>query len=229
MSTSGTFAFNPNLGEITLYAFHIAGVRPTAITQEHLFSARMAANMINSRWCAQGVNLWAVDLQTVPLIQGQSTYSVLANTVAMLDGYVVTNTDFPTNNRILLPISRSEYATYPNPQQQGFPTVYWFDRLLSPTVTLWQVPDGNQASFNYYRMLQIQDSVLQGATQVQIPYYALEAYAFALAARLAIIWNPTLATALKGMADEAYNIFADQNVETAQFFVSPVISSYWRT
>lgn len=229
MPTSGQFGFNPSLGEITLYAFNIAGVRSTAIAQEHLEFARMAANMINSRWSAQGVNLWAVDLQTVPLIKGQSTYSVPANTVAMLDAYVVTNEGFPTNNRMLLPISRSEYATYPNPQQQGFPTVYWFDRLLAPTVTLWLVPDGNQASLCYYRMRQIQDAVLQSATQLELNFYALEAFAFALAARLAIAWNPTMATALKAMADEAYNIFADQNVETEQFFVSPVISSYWWT
>lgn len=225
MPTSGTYAYNPSLGELTLYAFNIAGIRSTALAQEHFESARMAANMLCSRWSAQGVNLWAVDLQTIPLIQGTSTYNVLPNTVAMLDGYVTQNSGI---NRILLPISRSEYATYPNPQMQGQPTVYWFDRLLAPTVTLWPVPDGNEASFNYYRMRQIQDSALQSAAQVEVPYYFLEAFAFGLAARLAIIWAPDRAVALKSMADEAYSIAVDQNVETAAFYVSPIVNGYWR-
>ena len=76
MSTSGTYNFNPDLGSITLYAYQLVGIRPTAVLQEHLDSARMATNMILSRWSSEGVNTWAVDLVTVPLVQGQSTYPV---------------------------------------------------------------------------------------------------------------------------------------------------------
>ena len=36
MATSGTFTFNPDLGELVLYAFNLAGVRPTALTQAHM-------------------------------------------------------------------------------------------------------------------------------------------------------------------------------------------------
>ena len=46
MATTGTYAFNPGLGEITLYAFMNIGIRPTSIVQEHMESARMAANMM---------------------------------------------------------------------------------------------------------------------------------------------------------------------------------------
>jgi hypothetical protein len=33
---------------------------------------------------------------------------------------------------------------------------------------------------------------------------------------------------LKPLADEAYQIAADQNVETAQQYISPMISGYFR-
>ena len=230
MATSGTYTFNPSLGEITLYAYNLIGVRNTAILQEHMEAARMATNMILSRWSNQGVNLWAVDLITTPLVQGQATYNVDANTVVMLDAYM--RIDDGVNDpidRLILPISRTEYASYPNKEQQGFTTAFWFDRLLSPTVTLWPVPDGTSAQYlKYYRVRQIQDANMQNGEQVEIPYLWMEALAFGLAQRLALIWAPEKVAIMKPLADEAYQIAADQNVETAQQFISPVISGYWR-
>ena len=228
MATSNTYNFNPSLGEATIYAFNLCGIRGTSILQEHMESARMASNMMLGRWGSEGVNLWAVDLQTIPLIQGQATYSVPSNTIVMLDAYIVQNSGGSSINRLILPISRTEYASYPNPSQQGFPTTYWFDRLLSPTVTLWPVPDGNESSFNYYRVRQIQDSNFTNGQTVEIPYYFLEAFVFGLAQRLAMIWAPDKVALLKPLADESYNIAAAQNIETAQQYISPQISSYFR-
>ena len=230
MSTSGTYTFNPSLGELTLYAYNLIGVRNTAVLQEHMEAARMAANMLCSNWSNRGVNLWKVDLVTVPLVAGQATYSVDSNTVVMLDAYVETdNGGGQPIDRIILPISRTEYASYPNKEQQGFVTTFWFDRLISPTVTLWPVPDGTSAQYlKYYRVVQIQDSTLQNGAQVEIPYLWLDAFAYGLAARLAVIWSPDKVQMLKPLADEAYNVAAEQNVETAQQYISPQISGYYR-
>jgi hypothetical protein len=230
MSTSGTYTFNPSLGEMTLYAYNLIGVRNTAVLQEHMEAARMATNMMLSRWANQGVNLWAVDLITTPLVTGQATYAVDSNTVVILDAYVQNDDSGANIDRIILPVSRTEYASYPNKEQQGFPTVFWFDRLLSPTVTLWPVPntDNGPQSLKYYRVRQIQDSNLQNGQQVEIPYLWLEAFAYGLAQRLATIWSPDKIQILKPMADEAYQIAASQNVETAQQYISPQIAGYFR-
>lgn len=228
MTTSDTFNFNPSLGECVIYAFNLCGLRGTSILQEHMESARMATNMMLGRWSSQGVNLWAVDLQTVPLVQGTATYSVPANTIVMLDAYIVQNSGGAAINRIILPISRTEYASYPNPTQQGFPTTFWFDRLLAPTVTLWPVPDGNESALNYYRVRQIQDANFTSGQNVEIPYYFLEAFSYGLAQRLAVIWAPDKAAGLKGLADEAYEIAAMQNIETAQQYISPQLAGYFR-
>lgn len=224
MATSGTYTFNPSLGEIVLYAYQNIGVRPTALLQEHMDSARMATNMMLARWSNQGVNLWCVDLITTPLTQGTATYPVDANTVMILDAYIVSE----GIDRIILPISRTEYASYPNKEQQGFPTTFWFDRLISPTVTLWPVPDGSQTSLKYYRVRRLQDSDLQNSQQPEIPYLWLEAFADGLTYRLARIWAPQLAPALKAQSDESYEIAAQQGVEQAQQYISPQLSGYWR-
>jgi hypothetical protein len=230
MATSGTYSYNPSMGELTLYAFNLCGVRNTALLQEHFESARMSSNLLLSRWANQGVNLWAVDLQTVSLVTNQATYSVPSNTVAMLDAYVQNDDSGANIDRIILPVSRTEYASYPNKEQQGFPTVFWFDRLLSPTVTLWPVPntDNGPQYLKYYRVRQIQDSNLQNGEQIEIPYLWMECFALALAQRLAMMWAPEKVMMLKPLADEAYAIASQQNVETAQQYISPMVSGSFR-
>lgn len=247
MTTSGSYSFNPALGEIVLYAYNMAGVRNTALVQEHFQTARMAANMMLSSWSNQGVNLWKVDLVTVDLIKGRSTYAVDPSTVVILDAYVTILSDnAPPIDRIILPVSRTEYSSYPNKQQQGFTTVFWFDRLTSPTdmigpgnselvpvsgpqVTLWPVPDGYSAQqLKYYRLVQTQTSNLQNGETVDIPFLWMEAFADGLAYRLAKIWNPQIAVELKAVADESYKIAAAQNVETANTYISPQLAGYFR-
>jgi hypothetical protein len=320
MTTSGTYNYNPSLGELTLYAFNLAEIRNTAIAQEHMESARMASNMLLANWSNRGVNLWTVDLQQVyfdqtpailtvtgngttttltyatpntpiytagtqitiyntGVVDGTqtvtssvsgavsfessyngtstpsnatiapynqfgiqtsiSTYSVDPNTVVILDAYVTTTSNESNPiDRIILPVSRTEYASYPNKQQQGFPTVFWFDRLISssrssgspgPSVTLWPVPDGQSSQYlKYYRVRQIQDSNFTSGQTVEIPYLWMEAYAYALAHRLAVMWNPQKSMLLKPLADETYAIAADQNVETSNVYISPQISGYFR-
>ena len=235
MSTSGTYNFGsiatggaPGLGELVLYSYNLIGIRPSSLLQEHMDSARMASNLMLGRWASQGVNLWTVDLITTTLVQGTSTYTVDPSTIVMLDTYVTVGTGTAAQNLIMLPISRTEYASYPNKTQQGRPTVFWFDRLLSPTVTLWPVPDGTQVSFSYYRVRQIQDANLQNGQQVELPAYFLEAFSLGLALRLAMIWAPDKVQLLKGAADEAYAIAAAQNIETSNYYISPSISSYYR-
>ena len=230
MTTSGTYTFNPSLGELTLYSYNLCGLRNTSLLQEHMESARMATNLMLARWANQGVNLWCVDLVSVPLVQGTATYSVDADTVMILDAYMeIDNGNGAPIDRIILPISRTEYASYANKEQQGFTTTFWFDRLISPTVTLWPVPDGSSAQYlKYYRVRRIQDSALTNGQTVEIPYLWLEAFALGLAQRLAMVWAPDKIQLLKPLADEAYTIASEQNVEQAQQYITPMISGYFR-
>lgn len=231
MTTSGTYNFNPNLGELVLYAFNLCGVRNTSILQEHLESARLATNILLAEWANMGVNLWKVDLvSNIPLVEGVGTFAVDPKTVAVLDTYVTINNGIsPPVDRIILPVSRTEYASYPIKTQQGFPTVFWFDRLISPTLTLWPVPDGETAQFlSYYRLIQIQDSEFTAGQTVDIPYRWLSAFANGLALQLARMWAPQAVPGLQSFADKSYAIAANQDVETSQIFISPMVSSYYR-
>lgn len=230
MTTSGTYSYNPSIGEVVLYAFNLCQVRSTSIAQEHLNSARQAMNMMLSRWSNMGVNLWKVDTETITLSAGVSTYSVPADTIMILDMYARTPSGTSNTDRIMMPISRTEYASYPNKAQQGFPTVFWFDRLISPTVTIWPVPDGsgNPTTITYYRVTQVQDANLPGGETIDIPYRWLDAFAYGLAYYLFRIWQPQLTAQLKAEADEAYQIAANQDTENVGVYISPQLQGYFR-
>ena len=219
---------SPSIGDITLYAFNLCGVRPTALTQEHMQSAVTAANLMQSEWSAKGVNLWKVELVTVPLVQGTATYSVNPSVITILDLYITVNSGSNPIDRYILPVSRTEYASFANKQQQGFPTTYWLDRLQNPSVTFWEVPDGNQVSFSYYAVQQIEDAAFGNAVQPDIQYYFTKAYALGLGTELALIWAPEKYQLLKAEAMSAFNIAAEQNVENNSVFFSPDTTGYWR-
>lgn len=229
MTTSGTTTFDPAIGDMVMQAYHMCGVRPTALTQEHLTSARVALNLMFGRWSSQGVNLWKVSLITTALVEGQATYSVPQANIVMLDTYIET-VDGSGNaiDRIILPISRTEYASFPNKDQQGFPTVFWQDRQISSTVTLWPVPDGTQTSLKYYQVAQIDDAGLTNGQTADIPVYFQEAATTGLAQRLAVMWAPDRINMLKALADEAYDIAVTQNIENSDIFITPQMASYYR-
>lgn len=235
MTTSGTYTFNPAGGELVLYAYSLIGIRRTQMVAEHMADARMAMNLMLSSWGTDTPNLWTVDLVSVNLVEGQATYNVDPDTVMILDAYIRTgDAGQPQDvvDRIIWPISRTEYASMPNKSFQAPPTVFWFDRLLSPTITLWQVPDFTSASDNlnhlqYYRCRVIQDSVVPNGVTLDIPRWWLDAFAWGLAARLAVSYAPDRAEKLMAMADTALLKAQEQDVENVPMFLAPMIGGYY--
>lgn len=225
---SGTTNFSPSLGDGIIYAFNLIGIRPAQILQEHMQSAQFAANLVLSTWSGDTPDLWKVSLVTVPLVQGQATYPYASNVIVVLDTYIsIDNGDGTFTDRLILPISRTEYASYPEKSQQGFPTVIWPDRLLNPTLTLWPVPDGNQTYLKYYCVTQIDDAVSANGTGLDIPSYFMEPFMVTLASRLAMIWAPDKAEVLEAFGEKLYAKALSQNTENANLYVSPMLSSYF--
>lgn len=225
--TSGTYNFAPSLGEVVLNAFSRIGVRRTEILQTHLEDARIEANLLLAKISNQQPNLWTVDQQALPLLQGAPTYTVPAETVMILDVFLRYGS--PVTDRSLYPVSRSEYSTYPNKATQGFPNVYWFDRLVSPTITLWPTPDGNGPyTLYYYRVRQVQDAEYENGQNIEIPYLWLDAFSAGLAHRLARIYAPQVEAQRKADSEEAWATAAIQNTENVGMALSPGLSSYFR-
>ena len=225
MTTSGTYAFNPSLGDLTLNAFSRIGIRPTALQQEHLFQARVEANLLQSDWANKGPNLWAVDLQTFTCVSGTAAYTLPTNTIGVLDVYCTVS---GVDNQ-MMPISRSDYASYGNKATSGQPSVYWVNRQITPVMTLYPVPDSLATyKINYYRMRMIQDEALRGGTAPELPFRWLDAMAAGLAYRLARHFAQPLEAARKVDAMEAYDAAASEDTEDANLYITPGLAAYYR-
>lgn len=226
---SGTYNFAPSGAEFILVAFGRIQVRPSEITQSHMFNARMALNLLLSEFSNEQPNLWEVDLQTLPLTQGTATYSLPAATVMILDLYINTGGNTSTSNdRYLWPVSRTEYASYSNKTQQGVPTVYWYDRLISQSITFYLVPDGNGPyTAKFYSVRQTQDADVSNGQNVEIPYRFYEAYCAGLAWKLAEIYRPELEDKLFLRYTRALAIAQTQDTENVPMIIAPGVGGYF--
>jgi len=225
LANSGTYTFAPPIGSLTLNAFARCGVRRTELTQQHMEDAYLECNLLQADWSADGILLWTVELTTQALTQGTATYSVLpTNTVMVLDVYINNG----SSNRLITPFSRTDFASLANPTMQGFPTSFWMDRILSPTLTLWPVPDGSATyTMSYYVYTQPQDALLRNGGNAAIPYWWLNAYLADLAHRLSRVYAPALEGQRKLDRDEAYGKASKQN-ENVPMYISPGLSGYFR-
>lgn len=226
---SGTYNYAPSGAEIVLDAFGRIGVRPSEITPSHLQAARMKMNLLLGEWSNIQPNLWEVGLQTLPLTQGEATYSMPASTVMILDLYVSIGGDVESSNdRYLSPISRTEYASYANKTQQGTPTVYWYDRLISQTITFYLVPDGGGPyTAKFYSVRQTQDADIKNGQNVEIPYRFYDAYCAGLAWKLSETYAPQMEQRKLALYDRAISIATTQDTENVPLYITPSLSGYF--
>lgn len=227
-TTSGTFEFAPTGGEFILNAFDRIQIRPTEIEPTQMARAIMELNLALVRFNTMpGQNLWTIELSTVPLVQGTATYSIPADTRMILSAFIRYSTN-PQLDRYLYPIGRDEYAQISSKSLQGFPSQYWFDRTMSPEITLYLVPDGSFSyTFYYYRARQIEDAKVANGENLEIPYRFFDAITADLAHRLARVYRPALETARKADRDEAWSIASTDDTEWVPMYISPGLSGYW--
>jgi hypothetical protein len=228
-STSGAFNFNPAASDFILNAFSRVQIRPTEIEQHHFQTAIIELNLALVKFNTMpGQNLWTIDLQSTALVQGQASYSIPPETRMILSAYIRYSTS-PTLDRYVWPISRDEYASISTKSQQGFPSQYWFDRLIAPTATFYLTPDGGfPYTFFYYRARQIQDAVVTNGQNLELPYRMFDALTADLAHRLARHFKPELEQVRKMDRDEAWGIAATEDTEWVPQYLTPGLSGYYR-
>lgn len=227
MASSGTYNFSISNGEVVLAAFERIKIFPPSLLQHHMVTARRELNFLLSEAANRQVNLWKVDLvHNVPLIIGVDTYAVQSRTVMILDAWITNPQD---NDLFITPMSRTEYASINNKATPGRPTTYWFDRQISPTITIWPVPNQTGWTLSYYRCTQMEDANLPGGETPDIPYLWTDWLVAGLAHRLARPFaSPEMEKMRKADAVEAWTIAATQNVENVALTLAPGISNYYR-
>jgi len=230
MTSSGTWNYSLSNGEAVIDAFERCGISMAKLEQEHFLTARRQLGLLlNTEWSNRQVNLWEVSLNSVSLVQGTATYTLPANVVMVLDAYRSTTSGGVQTDIFMTPISRDDYAGYPQKSTQAPPTVYWFNRQITPTITLYPVPDnGGPYTLNYYCCTQIQDANIPSGETPDVPVRWFDALCAGLAYRLARVYAPALEDKRKMDYQEAWQVAATQDLENTPVRIAPRMQGYWR-
>jgi hypothetical protein len=217
MATSGTSSFNLDLTEIVEEAFERVGGEMR--TGYDLRTARRSMNLMFADWANRGLNMFTYEQGSIPLVAGTATYNLPEDTVDLLEhvirtgaGNVSTQADLTITR-----ISVSTYATIPNKLQQARPIQVWIERLNTPRITVWPIPDNSQPyTFVYWRLRRIQDAG-NGVNTMDMPFRFLPCMVAGLAYYLAlkVPGGTERLGVLKQQYDEAWELASTEDREKA--------------
>lgn len=225
-STTGTSTWFPPISDVIIAAYGRCQIRRTALTPDHLHDAAMACNLLQVEWANEQVNLWTVELVSTTLVKGWDTYDVDPGTVMIMAAYISTG-QAPEKDRIITSVDRDTYASFPDKDTPGKPTVYWFNQQIEPTITVWQPPDDDIYTLRYYRARQIQDASMPNGLAPEIPYRFLEAYVAGLAFKLAELYAPARMGDLAQVALRAFQRASQRDIEKSSLRIVPAMSIYY--
>tara|TARA_R100000655_G_scaffold106139_1_gene155066 strand:- start:3348 stop:4028 length:681 start_codon:yes stop_codon:yes gene_type:complete len=220
MATSGTTAFEMDFTEIAEEAWERAGREMRS--GYDLRTARRSMNLMTIEWQNRGINMWTIDEGTISVTAGTAQYDLPADTIDLLDQVIRTNAGNTTTQSDLT-ISRigvSTYSSIPNKLTRGRPIQVFIERLITPRINLYPVPDTSY-TFVYFRMRRIQDAG-NGVETPDIVFRFLPCLVAGLAYHIAMK-VPELAPRiemLKAAYDEQYALAAGEDREkTSENFV----------
>ena len=181
-------------------------------------------------WANRGINLWTVDEGSQVLTAGDPTYDLPTDTVDLIDhvirtgaGSASTQSDLTINR-----ISVSSYSAIPNKLSTGRPVQIYIDRQITPTFTVWPVPDSSQTyTLIYWRLRRIQDAGQPGTNTMDVPFRFMPALVAGLAYNLAMK-SPGAegrVPMLKAIYEEQFKLAADEDRDRASVRFIPYIAA----
>jgi len=182
MTTSGTTAFNLNLTEIMEEAFERVG---REMRSGYDFrTAKRSLNLLLAEWANRGFNMWTLDSDTIAMVSGTATYNLPVDTVDLIEHVIRTGSGTTQVDYTISRIGVSDYAAIPNKTNTGRPLQVFIDRQITPTVTLWPVPDSSNYTLVYWRLRRLEDAG-NGVNDADIPFRFLPALIAGLAFHIA--------------------------------------------
>lgn len=231
MGTTGTTIWNPAASNLTLNAFARIGIRRTEITAQHMADADNEANLLQVTLGNRVPNLWRQEIYSLTLTEGDAEYDLPARMVGVRDVYMSTvSGSAAATDRVIWPLSASEYDALPNKTLESVPTSYYIQKSITPTIAIWPVPDGSATyTFKLRLMTQIQDASQKSGTSLDLPYRWLDVYVAGLAYRLAAIYAPDKEVKREADFEKAWANASTQDVEDGvSLAVSLSMGGYWR-
>lgn len=218
MATSGTTSFAPDIATLIEEAFDLAGYEGRS-GYEYRTAAR-SMNFLMAEWSNIGLNLWAIDQDSIALVAGQQQYDLPLDTVDVIDQCIrISDTDYRITR-----VGVGTWASISNKSQENArPNQVYIERLIEPVVNVWPIPDNDNCSLVYWRLRRLEDAGTPDKTP-DVPYRFLPALSAGLAWKLAmkrreIDFNRV--QMLKGAYEEQLGMAMAEDRGRESFFIYP--------
>jgi|TARA_R110000824_G_scaffold76667_3_gene194186 hypothetical protein len=120
-------------------------------------------------------------------------------------------------------VSRDDYLTIPDKSTTGRVDQFFLNRLISPELKLWPVPDNNTDIIIFNRLTRIQDADTFTNT-FEVPFRFYPCLAAGLAYYLSLKIAPDRTALLKPLYEEEFDRAAVEDRDRASFTIQPGIS-----
>ena len=120
-------------------------------------------------------------------------------------------------------VSRDDYLTIPNKTTTGRVDQFFLNRLITPELKLWPVPDNNTDIVIFNRLTRIQDADTYTNT-FEVPFRFYPCLAAGLAYYLSLKRAPDRTQMLKTLYEEEFDRAAVEDRDRASFTIQPGLS-----
>ena len=166
MTVSGSKNFELDVTEYVEEAFERCGREVR--TGYDIKTAKRSMNLLFADWANRGLNAWTIEQTTQALTQGTSNYSLGADTIDILSAVIRrSDVDYGIDR-----LSRDDYLNIPNKTTQGRPSQFFLDRLITPVLKIWPVPENSTDVVVFDRLVRIDDAdTAQNTVEVPFRFY----------------------------------------------------------
>ena len=228
MATSSSKNFEPDVAEYIEEAFERCGIELR--TGYDLKSATRSLNIMLAEWANRGLNQWTVIEKTVNMVASTSTYNIdSTNSTApidVLDVFIRETTGSETIDIPLSRLSRAEYSHVTNKSTTGKPNQYFVNKQLSPTVTVYPVPDLSSKYTLHMNVLTRMDDADSATNTMDLPFRFYPCLTAGLAYYMSMKRAPQLTGQLKAIYEEEFDRALSTDEERSSFHISPNLRSY---
>ena len=217
MTVSGSKNFELDVTEYIEEAFERCGREVR--TGYDIKTAKRSMNLLFADWANRGLNAWTIEQTTQALTQGTSNYSLGADTIDILSA-VIRRSDVDYSIERL---SRDDYLAVPNKTTQGRPSQFFLDRLITPVLKLWPVPENSTDVVVFDRLVRIDDADTAQNT-VEVPFRFYPCLAAGLAYYIAIKKAPDRVQLLKAVYEEEMDRAMSMDRDRAAFNIVPSLA-----
>ena len=217
-TTSGTYAWQLDIADILEEAYELAGVEMKSGYAAE--SGRRSLNLLFTSWINKGINLWTLELKTLDLVDGTTSYT-LDSATSDIYSMVLRQDGIDTE---MTRLGLDEYLKLPDKTSEGIPTHFATERRRDRIVLyLYPTPNASTLDLVYYRIRYIQD--IGGSAEIpDAPRRFLPALITGLAYQLALkapqLDGPRLQM-LKMEYNESMTAAIEEDREKSSLFLVP--------